>query len=264
MPLNLYGTQISSRLMLGTARYPSLESLRESIINSGTNVVTVGLRRQSPEHNGGNAVWDMLRELNVRLLPNTAGCYSAREAVNLAYMARELFDTPWVKLEVIADDYTLAPEPEGLLEAAKILCADGFQVFPYCTENCALGESLLKAGCALLMPWAAPIGTGRGIVKRAELEHMRKVFTEIPLIIDAGLGSPAHVTTAMEMGFDAVLLNTAVARATDPPAMASAMRTAVDAGRMGYKAGIIPSRPQSEPSTPTVGRPFWHQTDQLN
>ena len=261
MSLNLYGEQISSRLMLGTARYPSLEILRKSIVNSGAEVITLGLRRQSATSDSTNAMWDMLKKLNMRLLPNTAGCHSVKEAVNLAHMARELLNTRWIKLEVIADDYSLAPAPRELLEAAKVLCDEGFCVFPYCTEDITLGKDLLDAGCSLLMPWAAPIGTGRGILNRAALERMRHTFPSVPLIIDAGLGSPAHVVTAMEMGFDGVLLNTAVARATNPPLMAQAMRAAVEVGRMGYQAGIMPMRPHAEPSTPVVGRPFWHHVN---
>jgi thiazole synthase len=247
--------------MLGSARYPSIEVLRESIVNSGTEIVTVGLRRQSPENAGGQVIWDMLQALEVRLLPNTAGCHSAREAINLARMAREILQTNWIKLEVIEDDYSLTPNPTELVEAARALCTEGFEVFPYCTEDIGLSEELLNAGCALLMPWAAPIGTGRGILKRTALEHLRDTFPEIPLIIDAGLGAPAHVATAMEMGFDAVLLNTAVARATNPAMMACAMRAAVMAGRMGYEAGIMPAHEQAEQSTPSVGQPFWHHTE---
>lgn len=261
MSLEVYGAKLRSRLLLGTASYPSLDVLRQAIISSATEVITVGLRRQSPQQHGGSGMWDMLKTLNVRLLPNTAGCHNAREAVTLAHMARELFGTTWLKLEVIADDYTLEPHVDELVEAAKILSEEGFQVFPYCTEDCAVGERLLKAGCALLMPWAAPIGTGRGISEPEKLKHMRATFPDVVLIVDAGLGSPAHAAAAMELGFDAVLMNTAVARATDPPAMARAMRYALRAGRLGYEAGIIPVRACAQPSTPTVGKPFWHHAN---
>jgi thiazole synthase len=253
------GTSLQSRLFLGTALYPSPRIMQEAIRISGAEVVTVALRRQAPAQGGGHGFWQLLRELNVRLLPNTAGCHTVREAVATAQMARELFDTNWIKLEVIGDEYNLQPDVFGLVEAARELIAQGFEVFPYCTDDLVVCERLLEAGCHLLMPWAAPIGTGKGIINPYALNSLRARFPGIPIIVDAGLGTPAHACTAMEMGFDAVLLNTAVAQARDPVLMAEAFALGVRAGRAGYQAGLMPARDMAQPSTPVPGRPFWHK-----
>jgi thiazole synthase len=172
-------------------------------------------------------------------------------------MARELFETDWIKLEVIANDDTLQPDLFGLVEAATALASDGFKVFPYTTEDLGAAERLLAAGCELLMPWGAPIGTGRGLANPYALRTLRNYFPGIPLVVDAGMGAPSHAAQAMEMGFDAVLLNTAVAKAGDPVAMAGAFADAVRAGRTAYVAGMMEVRDMAAPSTPVAGTPFF-------
>ncbi|MDD9851375.1 MAG: thiazole synthase [Gammaproteobacteria bacterium] len=266
--LRLYDAQLHSRLLLGSARYPSPQVMRDAVLASGAQVVTLSLRRQNPAGGDGDGaggdgerVWRYLRELRAggcRLLPNTAGCRSAREAVNLAEMARELFDTDWVKLEVIGDDYTLQPDPFGLVDAAVQLVKRGFKVLPYCTDDLVLCRRLVDAGCEVLMPWGAPIGTGRGLLNVYALRALRHRFPDTPLVIDAGLGAPSQAARVMELGFDAVLLNTAVARAGDPPRMARAFADAVRAGRNACLAGLMVQRQTAQPSTPVVGQPFWH------
>ena len=245
-----YGTSLTSRCLLGTAGYPSPAILSEAIKSSGTEVITVSLRREGA---GGQAFRDILQQLSVRLLPNTAGCYTVKEAVTTAHMARELFDTPWIKLEVIGHAESLQPDPFALVEAAKILCAEGFQVFPYTTEDRIVGEKLLAAGCEVLMPWGAPIGSGQGLNNLKGLQALRSAFPEIPMIIDAGIGAPSHAAQAMEMGFDGILLNTAVAKARDPVAMALAFGQAISAGYLAHHAGLMEQRDMAVPSTPLFG-----------
>jgi thiazole synthase len=251
--LQLYQTQLGSRLLLGTARYPSPAVLAEAVRASRTEVVTVSLRRESGGERSGQAYWSLIRELGVRVLPNTAGCHSVKEAVTTAHMAREVFDTPWIKLEVIGEDDTLQPDVFGLTEAARILSAEGFEVFPYTTEDLVVAERLLQAGCRVLMPWGAPIGSGRGLNNLFGLRALRAHFPGVPLIIDAGLGVPSHAAQALELGCDAVLINTAVAQAGKPAAMAAAFAQAVEAGRAAYEAGPIEARDFAAPSTPVVG-----------
>jgi thiazole synthase len=252
--------QLTSRLLIGTALYPSPHIMQKAIRASGAEVVTVSLRRQNPAAKGGNDFWQLLQQLEVNLLPNTAGCHSAKEAITTAQMARELFNTHWIKLEVIGDEYNLQPDPFALLEAAKELIAQGFEVFPYCTDDLVLCEKLVDAGCRILMPWGAPIGTGKGLINPYALKTLRARLPNITLIVDAGIGTASHAAQAMELGYDGVLLNTAVAQASDPVTMAEAFKYAVNAGRLAYLAGIMPERDLAQPSTPTLGKPFWHQS----
>jgi len=190
----------------------------------------------------------------VRILPNTAGCYSVKEAVTTAHMARDITGTPWIKLEVIGDAQTLQPDVFGLVEAAGILAADGFEVFPYTTEDLVVAGRLIEAGCRLLMPWGAPIGTGKGLNNAYGLRTLRAHFPDVPLIVDAGIGLPSHAAAAMELGYDAVLLNTAVGKAGDPVAMAGAFAKAVEAGRAAFLAGPMQPRDMAAPSTPLAGK----------
>lgn len=257
----LYGTTFSSRFLIGTALYPSPQLMRDAIEASGAEIVTVSLRRQAPEQGGGNSLWDYIRALNRTLLPNTAGCRSAKEAVTLAQMSREIFETDWIKLEVIGDDYNLQPDPFGTVAAAEQLVKLGFAVFPYCTDDLVLCQRLRDVGCQVLMPWGAPIGTGRGLMNPYALETIRARIPELPLIVDAGIGKPSHALQALELGYDGVLLNTAVAQAADPVLMARAFRGAIEAGRQSWRAGAMPERQTAQPSTPTLGTPFWHQAD---
>src|SRR5579864_7555131 len=254
--LKLYGAELTSRLLLGTARYPSPAVLTDAVRAARAEVVTVSLRRESGGERSGQGFWSLIRALGVRVLPNTAGCHSVKEAVTTAHMAREVFATPWIKLEVIGEDDTLQPDVFGLTEAARILCAEGFEVFPYTTEDLVVAERLLAAGCRVLMPWGAPIGSGRGLNNLFGLTALRAHFPEVPLIIDAGLGVPSHAAQALELGFDAVLINTAVAQATDPVAMAGAFAQAAAAGHAARLAGPIEPRNFAEPSTPVIGQAF--------
>lgn len=254
--LNLYGTELSSRLLLGTAQYPSPRVLASAVKASGTEVVTVSLRRESGSERAGQSFWQLIRELGVRVLPNTAGCHTAKEAVATAQMARELFGTDWIKLEVIGDHDMLAPDVFALVEAARILTADGFSVFPYMTDDLSVADRLVDAGCRVLMPWGAPIGSGRGLSDPFALQALRARHPDITLIVDAGIGRPSHAAQAMECGYDAVLLNTAVARAGDPVAMARAFGQAIEAGRAAYLADPIDPRDMAVPSTPVLGLPF--------
>lgn len=254
----LYGETFSSRFLLGTALYSSPQIMREAISQSRCEIVTLGLRRQNPANRDGDTIWKYIQESGRKLLPNTAGCKSVKEAVTLAEMSRELFNTDWIKLEVIGDDYNLQPDPFGLVEAAAILTQKGFKVLPYCTDDYIVCKRLIDAGCEVLMPWGAPIGTGQGLLNRYNLRNLRERIKDIPMIIDAGLGAPSQATEAMEMGFDGILLNTAVAKAHKPALMAEAFAEAIDAGRKGFEAGLMQKRQTAEPSTPTIGQPFWH------
>ena len=252
--LTLYGVALRSRLMLGTSQYPSPAILADAARASGAEVLTVSLRRESARLKEGQDFWRLIRDIGVRVLPNTAGCHSVKEAVTTAEMARDVFGTPWVKLEVIGEADTLQPDVFGLVEAARILADDGFEVFPYTTEDLVVAERLLQAGCKALMPWGAPIGSGQGLNNVFGLRAMRAHFPDTPLILDAGLGLPSHAAAAMELGLDGVLLNTAVAKAGDPVAMARAFGLAVEAGRAALLAGPMPPRDMAAPSTPVIGK----------
>ena len=256
-----YGVDLESRLLLGTARYPSLAIMAEAVAASGADVLTVGLRRQSPEQLGGGSIWDHVARLGCRVLPNTAGCHTAREAVTLARMSREIFDTDWIKLEVTGDDYNLQPDPYELLEATRELVKADFRVFAYTTDDLVVCSRLRDLGCEIIMPWGAPIGTGKGITDPYALETLRARLPDVTLIVDAGLGLPSHAARVLEMGFDAVLLNTAVARADDPVRMATAFGQAVAAGRLAFEAGAMAESETAHPSTPVVGTPFWQSDD---
>ncbi len=259
-PLVLYGQTFQSRLLLGTARYPSPDLLEAAVKRAQPAMLTASLRRQSASpgaSDSGNGFWELLRRLAVPVLPNTAGCHSVQEVIATAQMARELFDTPWIKLELIGDDYTLQPDTLNLVDAASQLIRDGFQVLPYCTEDLVLCQRLVDVGCQAVMPWAAPIGTGRGPVNPYALQLLRERLS-VPMLVDAGLGLPSHACQVMEWGYDGVLLNTAVALAQDPVSMAGAFADAVQAGRAAHRAGAMAAQDSAQPSTPVLGTPFWH------
>ncbi|MEP5154982.1 thiazole synthase [Planktotalea sp.] len=251
-----YGTTLANGFMLGTAQYPSPAILADAFQRSGASVATVSLRRESGQDRAGQDFWQLIRDLDVHVLPNTAGCHSVKEAVTTAHMAREVFGTKWIKLEVIGEEDTLQPDVFGLLEAARILSEDGFQVFPYTTEDLVVADRLLHVGCEVLMPWGAPIGSGRGLNNVFGLRAMRAHFPDVPLVIDAGLGLPSQAARAMEMGFDAILLNTAVAKAGDPAAMAEAFGIAIRAGQLARMADPMEPRDMAAPSTPVIGKAF--------
>ena len=251
--LTLYGREVSSRLLLGTARYPSPAVLADAVRASNTDILTISLRRETAGGKKGGQFFELIRELDRYILPNTAGCHTVKEAVLTAKMARDVFHTNWVKLEVIGHHDTLQPDVFALVEAAKILCDDGFEVFPYTTDDLVVAEKLLDAGCKVLMPWCAPIGSAMGPLNPTALKSMRARFADVPLIVDAGIGRPSHAATVMELGYDAVLLNTAVAGAGDPVGMAEAFARAIEAGHQAFMAGPLEARDMAIPSTPVIG-----------
>jgi thiazole synthase len=263
-PLILYRQSFSTRILLGTARYESPKTLAEAINVADPAMVTVALRKQIQGGlTAGQSFWDILRNTKRTLLPNTAGCYTAKEAVNTALMARELFETDFLKLEVIGDDQSLQPDPFGLVEAASELVRRGFRILPYCTDDLVLCKRLLDAGCEVLMPWAAPIGTGQGPRNPKALRELRERLPDVPLIVDAGLGLPSHACQVMEWGFDGVLVNTAISRSINPVRMATAFASATTAGRLGYLAGPMAVQDLAVASTPDIGKPFWGEASQF-
>lgn len=257
--LHIDGRALRSRFFIGSAGYPSPQVLGEAIRASQSQVLTVGLKRSLQGAGDNGVVALALQAIQAQgghLLPNTAGCRSAREAVTLAQMARELYGTAWIKLEVTGDEHTLQPDPFELLSAAEQLVRQGFTVFPYCTEDLVLCRRLLDAGCEVLMPWGAPIGSGQGLLHRHGLRTLRERLPDAVLIVDAGLGAPSHAAEALEMGFDAVLLNSAVAQARDPVRMAEAFRDAVSAGRSAWRAGLMAPQDFAVASTPVGDHAF--------
>jgi thiazole synthase len=248
----LGGRAWRSRLIVGTGGFRSLETMEQALEASGTEIVTVALRRVDPLAKG--SVLEVVERLGLFLLPNTAGCYTARDAVKTAQMAREAFETDWIKLEVIGDDRTLFPDAVELLRAAEQLIAEGFVVLPYTNDDPILARRLEEVGCAAVMPLGSPIGSGAGIRNPYNLSIIVE-RAGVPVVLDAGLGSASDAALAMELGCDAVLLASSVSRAKDPVAMAVAMRKAVEAGCVARLAGRIPRRLYAEASTPTTGLP---------
>ena len=249
--LELIGENFESRFLLGTAGYSSPKILLNSITNSCTEIVTLGLKRQIIYEQNKNNVWiDAVQSSGCKILPNTAGCRTAKEAVVLAQMSRELFETNWVKLEVIGDEYTLQPDCFELLDATSQLSKKGFNVFAFCTEDIIVAKRLMNEGCKILMPWGSPIGSGQGLKNFENLIRMREKFPNVKLIIDAGIGAPSHAAYSMELGFDAVLLNSAVSQSLDPENMATAFKHAICAGRKAFKSGLI--KPQSFATASTI------------
>ena len=245
------GREFKSRLIVGTSRYPDPNVMLEALAASGTELVTVAVRRVSLADGSKESLISMLRG-RFSILPNTAGCYTAKEAVLTAQLAREALDTNWVKLEVIGDQETLFPDVSELLKAAEVLLADGFVVLPYCNDDPITCRKLADMGCAAVMPLGAPIGSGMGIRNPYNLRIIREQC-HVPLIIDAGVGTASDVAVAMELGIDGVLLNTAIAQAKHPVQMATAMRLASEAGRLAFKAGRIPKRLYAAASSPEEG-----------
>ncbi|MED7925525.1 thiazole synthase [Nonomuraea sp. LP-02] len=245
--LIIAGEKFSSRLIMGTGGAPSLEVLDQALAASGTELTTVAMRRLDPRSRG--SVLDVLRERHIKVLPNTAGCFTAGDAVLTARLAREALGTNWVKLEVIADERTLLPDPIETFDAAERLVADGFVVLPYIGDDPALARRLEQAGCAAVMPLGAPIGSGLGIRNPHNIELIVEAAS-VPVILDAGIGTASDAALAMELGCDAVLLATAVTRAQRPDQMAAAMKAAVTAGRLARQAGRIPRRRYAEASSP--------------
>ena len=257
--LVLYGERFASRLLLGTSRYPSPQVLADAVRLAQPAMLTASLRRQTAHAKASPEFWDLLKAMQVPVLPNTAGCHSVQEVITAAEMAREVFETDWLKLELIGDDYSLQPDTLKLPEAAERLVKAGFKVLPYCTEDLVLCQRLVDVGCQAVMPWAAPIGTGKGPINPYAMQMLRERL-DVPMIVDAGLGLPSHACQVMEWGYDAVLLNTAVALATQPAAMAEAFAHAVKAGRTAFLSGAMQAQESAQASTPVLGTPFWHHT----
>ncbi len=251
-PLTIGGTELGSRLVLGTGGASNLDVLSRAIEASGTEVVTVALRRVTDT--GPGSLLDVIERTGVRVLPNTAGCYTAREAVQVAKLGRDAFETDWVKLEVIGDERTLLPDPTELLDAAEQLVDERFTVWAYTNDDPILATRLAQVGCAAVMPLGSPIGSGMGILNPYNLSIIREQV-EVPVILDAGIGTASDAAVAMELGCDGVLLASAVTRARDPEAMAHAMRAAVEAGWLARHAGRIPRRSYAQASTTDEGRP---------
>jgi thiazole synthase len=257
--LRIAGRTFQSRLLLGTGGFPSLELLAEAIAAGGSELVTVALRRLGPPGPGGDfnhrgSLVDVLSAAGVELLPNTAGCYTARDAVLTAKLAREAFATDWVKLEVIGDEDTLLPDAPELLKAAEQLVDEGFVVLPYTTDDPILARRLVDVGCAAVMPLGSPIGSGMGIRNPYNIGLIREAV-DVPVVLDAGIGTASDAALAMELGCDAVMAASAIARAQDPVRMARAMRNAVEGGRLARTAGRIPRRRYATASTPNEGLP---------
>ena len=251
-PLILGGESFASRLVLGTGGAGSMEALEKALLASGAELATVALRRISPDARG--SIVDVLERASCRLLPNTAGCFTAHDAITTAKLAREAFETNWIKLEVIGDDRTLLPDVVELMDAAEMLVDDGFVVLAYTNEDPVVARRLESIGCAAVMPLGSPIGSGMGLLNPYNLRLIVEQ-TSVPVILDAGVGTASDATLAMELGCDAVLLASAVTRAQKPATMAEAMRLAVEAGRLAHRAGRIPRRLYAEPSTTFEGLP---------
>ena len=251
-PLTIAGRELQSRLIVGTGGFRSLDTLSRAVAESGAEVATVALRRIDPSAQG--SVLDVLREQGLFVLPNTAGCFTARDAVTTARLGREALGTDWVKLEVIGDEKTLLPDPAELLEAAETLVGEGFTVLPYTSDDPVLAQRLEAAGCAAVMPLGSPIGSGMGIRNPYNLRLIVE-SASVPVVLDAGIGTASDATVAMELGCDGILLASAISRAEDPVAMARAMRLAVEAGALARAAGRIPRRLYAEASSPLEGVP---------
>ena len=247
------GRSFQSRLIVGTGKYRSMQQTARCIGLSGAEVVTVAVRRVNITERGKDNLLDYLDLAKLLILPNTAGCYSADEALRTARLAREALNSPWVKLEVIGDERTLYPDTQALLEATRALVKEGFIVLPYTNDDLIVARRLIDAGAAAVMPLGAPIGSGLGIQNAAALRILRERIQEVPLIVDAGVGCASDAAQAMELGADAVLMNTAIAAAQEPEAMAQAMKLAVEAGRLSYLAGRMPKKLYAAASSPVEG-----------
>jgi len=251
--LVIAGREFRSRLIVGTGKYRSFPEMARCHELSGAEMVTVAVRRVNLTDRSKESLLDYIDRSKFFILPNTAGCYTAEEAIRTARLAREVGLSNWIKLEVIGDEKTLFPDNEGLLEATRTLVKEGFVVLPYTNDDLVNAKKLIDAGAAAVMPLAAPIGSGMGIQNAANLRILREMITEVPLIVDAGVGTASDVVVAMELGADGVLLNTAIACATEPEKMALAMKLGVEAGRLAYLAGRIPKKLYASASSPLEG-----------
>jgi thiazole synthase len=251
--LRIADRSFSSRLLVGTGKYKSFQEMARCHAASGAEVVTVAVRRVNLTDRSKESLIDFIDRSKLFILPNTAGCYTADEAIRTARLAREVGLSNWVKLEVIGDEKTLFPDNQGLLEATRVLAKEGFVVLPYTNDDLVNARKLIEAGAAAVMPLAAPIGSGLGIQNVTNLRILREMITEVPLIVDAGVGTASDAAVAMELGFDGLLMNTAIAAAEDSEQMAIAMKMAVQAGRYAYLAGRMPKKLYATASSPAVG-----------
>jgi len=251
--LKIADKEFSSRLIMGSARFPNPDTMREAVEVSGAEMVTVAIRRADLNGSARENILSYLKKDKYFLLPNTAGCYTAKEAVLTAQLAREALDTNWIKLEVIGDDETLMPDVTELLKAAEQLLMEGFTVLPYANDDPITCKKLAKMGCAAVMPLGSPIGSGMGLRNPYNFQIIREEV-DVPVILDAGVGTASDAALAMELGADGVLLNSAVAQAEHPVKMAEAMRKAVEAGRLAFESGRIPKRLYAKASSPEEGR----------
>lgn len=251
--LTIAGREFSSRLIVGTGKYRSFPEMQRCHAASGAEMATVAVRRVNLTDRSKESLLDYIDRSKIFILPNTAGCYTADDAVRTARLAREVGLSNWIKLEVIGDEKTLFPDNEGLLEATRILAKEGFVVLPYTNDDVVNARKLIDAGAAAIMPLAAPIGSGMGVQNPANLRIIRELITEVPMIVDAGVGTASDAAVAMELGADGVLMNTAIALADDPEKMATAMKLAVEAGRLAYSAGRIPRKLYASASSPLAG-----------
>jgi thiazole synthase len=252
-PLVIAGREFRSRLIVGTGKYRSFQEMARCHEAAGAEMVTVAVRRVNLTDRSRESLLDYIDRSKYFILPNTAGCYTAEEAIRTARLAREVGLSNWIKLEVIGDEKTLFPDNEGLLEATRVLVKEGFVVLPYTNDDLVFARKLIDAGAAAVMPLAAPIGSGMGVQNPANLRILREMITEVPLIVDAGVGTASDATIAMELGADGVLMNTAIACAEEPVLMARAMKLAVEAGRLAYLAGRIPKKLYASASSPLEG-----------
>ena len=257
--LKIDNQEFSSRLILGSSMYKSFDELNQCIKTSETEILTVSVRREQFTQKNNHNFLDFLNRKKLKFLPNTAGCLNAKEAIQTALMAREIYQTNWIKLETVGHTYNLQPNPLSLLEATKELINQEFMVFPYMTDDLWLAEKLIDLGCTILMPWASPIGSGRGLINEYNFSLIRKHFPNIKIIIDAGIGRPSDATRVMELGADAILLNSAIAKAMRPEDMAKAFCYAIKSGRLSLKSGIMEKRISASPSTGQINRPFWRK-----
>src|SRR2546423_9593083 len=252
-PFVIAGRTVRSRLIVGTGKYPSNEVMAEAHRRSGADMVTVAVRRIDLKAPKGQSLLDFINREKITILPNTAACYNVDDAVRTARLGREAGLSSWVKLEVIGDERTLFPDTAALIEATKILVKDGFTVLPYTNDDLIVARRLIDAGAAAIMPLGAPIGSGMGIQNLTNLRILREMITEVPLIVDAGVGTASDATIAMELGADGVLMNTAIAGAVDSEKMAIAMKLAVEAGRLAYESGRMPKKLYASASSPLTG-----------
>jgi thiazole synthase len=251
--LRIADREFRSRLIVGTGKYRSFQDMARCHLASGAEVVTVAVRRVNLNDRSKESLLDYIDRSRMFILPNTAACYTAEEAIRTARLAREVGLSNWIKLEVIGDEQTLFPDNEGLLEATRVLVREGFVVLPYTTDDLINARKLIDAGAAAVMPLAAPIGSGLGVQNITNLKILRERVTEVPLIVDAGVGTASDATIAMELGYDGVLMNTAIAAAEQSEAMAEAMQHAVIAGRLAYMAGRMPKKLYATASSPVEG-----------